>query len=160
MAGSSDAKVHIIPESPKPFVKKWSYSKLFSRERHRICKFAFLHLHFVTINPSPHAERTKKSGAARASLLLLPLRCYIKMPPLAAYWQVVTLFIPAFQYILLQFMTTICPGARVRVSFCPCKLKVSNGWRPCGVTLHALAWRLGFSSCGRFQVRSVIPFSL
>ena len=29
LGGSSDAKVRIISESPKPFVKNWSYSKLF-----------------------------------------------------------------------------------------------------------------------------------
>jgi hypothetical protein len=29
LAGSGGAKVRIISESPKPFVKKWSYSKLF-----------------------------------------------------------------------------------------------------------------------------------
>jgi hypothetical protein len=29
LAGSSDAKVRIISESPKPFVKKWSCSQLF-----------------------------------------------------------------------------------------------------------------------------------
>jgi hypothetical protein len=30
LAGSSDAKVRIISESPKPFVKNWSFPKLFN----------------------------------------------------------------------------------------------------------------------------------
>lgn len=29
LAGSSDAKIRILSESPKPFVKNWCYSKLF-----------------------------------------------------------------------------------------------------------------------------------